>query len=171
MNIIYQITNSVNNKIYIGQTWYSLEQRFIAHKSSNNKVCRKLHNAFNKYGRENFAISEICQTDNQEDADSLEIFLIKSRDTIKNGYNLREGGSHGKHTEESKIKMKGYKNRLGHKVSEETKNKMSKPKTEEHKKNMSKAHRGKILTNEHRSKISKALIGNRNGLKNKKRIG
>jgi predicted GIY-YIG superfamily endonuclease len=36
---IYKITNSVNKKIYIGQTWKSIENRFAQHKNpSQGKI-------------------------------------------------------------------------------------------------------------------------------------
>lgn len=169
---IYKITNSINTKIYIGQTWDMLSTRFSAHLSPSSRGCSKLYRAFEKYGRENFKIEEICQVDNQEDANSLESFLIQSRDTIKNGYNLRSGGSHGKHSEESKIKMS--KSKKGIKPSKETLVKLSKARmgnqnargsirSQEFRDHVSAQmrgtsyHLGRKLTEEHKQKISVSM--------------
>ena len=164
---IYKITNLFNVKIYIGQTSNALEHRFNQHKHSAD--CRKLYNAFNKYGRENFKIEAICQTDNQEDADSLETFLIQSRDTIQNGYNLRTGGLSGhKPSDETRIKISqakmGNKYGLGHKLSDENRVKLrnanlGRKASEETKAKLSLAHKDKSLSKEHRNAIGKAHEG------------
>ena len=132
MNIIYKITNSINEKVYIGQTWRSLQRRFYEHKKPSQKLCIKLHNAFNKHGRDNFQIVKIASCKTQEMADLLEYHFIKKYNSIMNGYNIKTGGSIGRHSEESKKKMsiarKGkptpwMNNRI---VSEDTRKKQSK---------------------------------------------
>lgn len=80
---IYIITNIVNSKTYIGQTWETIAERFLAHKEINRKSCIKLHNAFNKYGRENFIIKLITIAHTQAIADYWEIFFIKQYNSIK----------------------------------------------------------------------------------------
>jgi group I intron endonuclease len=101
--IIYIITNTYNDKAYIGQTWNSLSKRFNEHKKGVHN--KKLINAMNKYGRENFSIKELDCAYNQKDADRLEILYILQYNSINNGYNIREGGSHGKHSNETKQKI------------------------------------------------------------------
>ena len=62
MGYIYKITNIINNKIYIGKTSYSVEDRFKQHiKDSVKDRCEKrpLYNAMNKYGVENFTVETI----------------------------------------------------------------------------------------------------------------
>jgi group I intron endonuclease len=100
---IYKITNNVNGKVYIGQTWKLIKYRFDAHKRS--KHCIKLYNAMEKHGRENFSIELITFCSTQETADYWEEYFIKKYDSINLGYNLREGGSHGKTSEETKRKL------------------------------------------------------------------
>ena len=48
---IYKITNNINNKIYIGCTINTIEQRFREHKSRCKTQTHKskLYNSFRKY--------------------------------------------------------------------------------------------------------------------------
>ncbi len=123
---IYVIRNCFNNKVYVGQTWETISERFRKH-NVGKSCCRKLRNAFNKYGYENFHVELIALGYNQEDADSLEEFFITNFNSIENGYNIKSGGSRGRQSEETKILI-GKANSialLGHKISEETKKKLS----------------------------------------------
>ena len=101
---IYKITNQINGKVYIGQTWVNIQRRFAAHKATRSH-CPKLLNAFNKYGRDNFIIELITVCGTQETADYWETYFIKKYDSIVVGYNLKEGGSHGRTHEETKRKL------------------------------------------------------------------
>lgn len=124
---IYYISNFLNEKVYVGQTWVGLNIRFNQHKSKSS--CLKLKNAMNKYGNDNFAITLLTTTDNQVTADYLEKFWINTFDSINKGYNIKEGGSHGRHSNETKLKIstskKGQVSRLGMKHSDDTKKKIS----------------------------------------------
>ena len=126
---IYVIRNSVNDKVYIGQTWNNVKSRFYKHKRLNNTDCPKLFNAMNKYGRENFYVEQILCIKNQKDADYFEDYFIKEFDTIKNGYNIKSGGSNGKHSEETILILKKYasmrKGKPGKKHTEISKQKIS----------------------------------------------
>ena len=119
---IYVIRNTVNDKVYVGQTWRSLKKRLERH--ACDKGCPKINRAINKYGKENFSIEPILSVQTQEDANFFEIYFIELFDSIKNGYNLKLGGDGGKHSEETKQKM--IKSRTGLKRSEEHKRKLSK---------------------------------------------
>lgn len=116
--IIYKIVNKINGKLYVGQTWDTLKHRFNNHKYGN-KQCIKLSRAIAKYGTQNFDIESILIAHTQEVLDYWEIYFIKNLDTIANGYNIREGGSRGKHSLESRRKMSEV--RKGIIFSEETK--------------------------------------------------
>lgn len=123
---IYKITNTINNKCYIGQS-ADLFKRIKRHvKTLTNGTNRNEHlqNAYNKYGTGNFTI-EIIEECTKECLDEREIFWIdyyKSYDP-QYGYNKTKGGTGGngyleiankKRKEEIKIKLsegkKGEKN-------------------------------------------------------------
>lgn len=90
---IYKITNVVNGKIYIGQTVQTLHQRWLRHCSKTGGSCSYLHRAILKYGKENFKIEVIMETE-QDFLNVTEQFYIhhyKSTDH-RIGYNLTEGG-------------------------------------------------------------------------------
>ena len=93
--LIYKITNDVNDKIYIGQTTKTLEDRILTHR--NSYVCNcdtYLYNAMHKYGWEKFHFEVIDESPTtQEELDQLEAYYIEKYDSIKNGYNMIGGGS------------------------------------------------------------------------------
>lgn len=97
MGIIYTYINKINNKRYIGQT-INPQQRKNAHKSdafnSNSPDYNSiLHQAFRKYGYENFTYEVLAQTDDIDALNLLEIFFIdKFNCRIPNGYNIEQGG-------------------------------------------------------------------------------
>ena len=71
---IYLITNRVNGKTYVGQTWMTLSARWKSHnKPSSKGKCPHLFNALLKYGKENFTIEEIDSVKTQKRANILEI--------------------------------------------------------------------------------------------------
>ena len=93
MAYIYQITNDVNGKIYIGKTEFSIERRFKEHckdRNRRNMENRPLYRAMNKYGIEHFHIELLEETDNPEER---EMYWIKEKNSYgKNGYNATLGG-------------------------------------------------------------------------------
>ena len=108
MAYIYQITNDINGKIYIGKTEFSIEKRFKEHctdafKDRNEK--RPLYAAMRKYGVEHFHIELIEETDNPEER---EVFWIENKRSFKNGYNATIGGD-GKHYIDYDLVISTYK--------------------------------------------------------------
>lgn len=94
MGYIYKITNTLNNKIYIGQTIKSVEKRFQQHKNNSNKPYFSqivLYKAFNKYGIENFKCEQIEEVINEQ-LDDREKYWIEYYDSYFNGYNSTLGG-------------------------------------------------------------------------------
>ena len=109
--IIYKATNTVNNKVYIGQTINTLEYRKNQHFRETKRPNRPntyFHNAINKYGESSFVFEEIDSANTQEELDCKERYWISfyhSNDRGK-GYNLDEGGrSGGKKSEETRKKI------------------------------------------------------------------
>lgn len=153
MGIIYCLT-SPSGKQYIGQTIRSIDIRFKEH--CRTKECILLYNALQKYKPENF-IKEILLICDDKYLDKYEITFIEKYNTIyPNGYNVRSGGSNGKHCEESKKRMRESK--LGDKNHN-----YGKPRTEETKKKISEKKSGenhhffnKKLSNQHKLKLSKS---------------
>lgn len=92
MAYIYQITNDINNKIYIGKTEFSIEKRFKEHCSDafrRRYEKRPLYSAMRKYGIEHFHIELLEETKTPEER---EIYWIKKKGSYKNGYNETFGG-------------------------------------------------------------------------------
>lgn len=105
MHEVYQITNLVNGKKYIGQCSFGYIKRWCNHKSASrlgieNKICR----AIRKYGEENFLV-ELIATVDKTTADRLEKYLIAAFETTVNGYNIKLGGEGSPLPEETKQKI------------------------------------------------------------------
>ena len=90
---IYKITNRVNNKVYIGQTHFTIEHRWKQHIKNFNIEHRQqpLYKAFAKYGIENFNIEKVEEVE-CEKLNEREIYWIAYYDSFKNGYNATLGG-------------------------------------------------------------------------------
>ena len=96
--LIYKITNTINNKCYIGQTIKSAEERWKEHKRSiniNHPNCinKTLYKAMRKYGIENFTF-EVLQDniETYEQLDKAEIYWINYYNSFVKGYNETFGG-------------------------------------------------------------------------------
>lgn len=98
--IIYKVTNIQNNKIYIGQTTRSLEERKYHHfyRADHELEITHTHfiNAIRKYGKDAFQWEQIDQADSQQELNNKEIYWIDYYDSINHGYNIQEGGNQSK---------------------------------------------------------------------------
>lgn len=105
MAIIYKSTNTANGKVYIGQTWKSLNNRKGYHHRSKDCMC--FSRAIQKYGKQSFKWEVLAKAETQRDLDRLEKHFIKKYNSTNPslGYNIKEGGSHGKHNLSTKIKI------------------------------------------------------------------
>ena len=108
LGCLYLITNLINDKIYVGQTWWGPKQRWYEHVYCSRHGRRgRLYSAMRKNGIESFTIGLLGVAQTQEELDSLEslwIVLLNSKDK-KCGYNIKDGGRGGKHSESTKRKV------------------------------------------------------------------
>ena len=91
---IYKISNSINDKIYIGKTLSTIEKRFAQHQKDALKPeenNRPLYRAMRKYGPENFFV-ELIETVPLENLSEREKYWINYYHSYENGYNATLGG-------------------------------------------------------------------------------
>jgi len=102
---VYKIVNTVNGKIYIGQTIRSLSERLTEH-CKKGSGCFALLGAIQKYGKDSFKIFLISRCDSVEEMNHREDYYIDIYDSlVPNGYNLKSGGNNKKLTEDVKNKI------------------------------------------------------------------
>lgn len=118
MNIytVYKITNLVNQKIYIGYTGKTPEDRLSRHiygAIKNPDSHYRLARAIRKYGPENFITEALYQShDKNHVANEMEDFFIQQYKSMDEsiGYNMAPGGQGGD------IKSKEQKQQLSEKM-------------------------------------------------------
>ena len=89
---IYKIVNSINDKIYIGQTINSLQKRWTAHKSDSKKEDYCLYRAMRKHGIENFNVALLIDNvSSKSELNYLESYYIAFFDSYRTGYNENYG--------------------------------------------------------------------------------
>lgn len=96
---VYKITNTANDRVYIGLTTCALSKRWNEHKSAANTGNNKpLYRAMRKHGIKNFHIEPIYETQDMIALREAELSLINDyKAHINNGgYNLTDHGfAHG----------------------------------------------------------------------------
>ncbi|MDS7057081.1 NUMOD3 domain-containing DNA-binding protein [Klebsiella pneumoniae] len=139
---IYKVENTINGKIYIGQTTMRLVDRKKVHiyDARHHKSNSPLHEELRKYGRENFSWKIIDEAKDRQELNAKEIYWISHYDSIVKGYNVTSGGYGMAKGEESWWFGKNH--------TEETKNKIGSANkgfshTDESKKKMSQSRKGK----------------------------
>lgn len=142
-NVIYMLIFP-NWKYYIGQTSQKLYERISRGHS------RILDNPRNRKDRavKKYKTFHVMVLDNCKDLDELNIkeqYWIELYDTFNNGYNSTTGGDSYKMSDEARKKIGEY-----------NKGKII---TEDHRRILSKTHKGKIISDETRKKIGKSNKG------------
>ena len=91
---IYIIKNTVNSKVYIGQTKVSVDQRWREHLRHAQYGDQLINRAMKKYGVDKFYVEtlEICNIDVLDEREMYYIDLYDSTDKSK-GYNVSIGGN------------------------------------------------------------------------------
>ena len=156
---LYEVTNLVNGKTYIGQhITDDLEDGYLG-------SGKALKSAIKKYGRDKFKKEILLFAQNEQALNILEMMAVTPEFCArKDNYNLKEGGSGGRPNPEIREKMR--KKKLG------TNNpNYGKPKTEEWKAKVRAANTGKVISRETRLKMSLAGLGRKHTKETKKRIG
>lgn len=105
---IYRITNTINNKMYIGQTiqknpkmrWYDHCAR------TRNGQNNHLYNSMRLHGVENFVWEVIDSANNLDELNLKEQHWLDEYRKITEVYNIREAGNNKTHSQKSKEKMK-----------------------------------------------------------------
>ena len=130
--IIYLITNTINKKVYVGQTMYTFNERYEGAGVGAERVKRTyeinsergnthLYNAMCKYGTENFTVEIIHIAQSKEELNYFEHFyeLYYNARNPKYGYNKKPcGGSHVKYHRDDEYYLKRIRNTYGKKTEE-----------------------------------------------------
>ena len=129
---VYIHKNKINDKVYVGQTSTPVNQRWQDGKGY--KGCTLFERAINKYGWDNFEHIIVADNLTKDASSKMEKELIALYDSRnpQNGYNISIGGDSG---------------HAGVPLSDETRRKISE------------AQRGKVVSQETRNKMSLALKG------------
>lgn len=157
---VYKITNTVNGKVYVGQTKTSLNKRFTSHKceSKKERYTNKFYEEMRELGTENFKIeslSEIKTKTRDELSNMLNILEKEYIKILKPAYNAAPGGVGNtgvQWTQERKEKFKSL-------MSGENNHNFGKPLSEETKEKLSKALKGRLISEESRKSRSQKMKG------------
>lgn len=118
---VYHLFNTANGKAYVGQTWDSLDERWRQHCRADGDML--VQRAIRKHGSESFDRTVLVTCGTQAELDAAEdAFMLELGTLHPGGYNLRRGGSHGRHSDESRRKMS--ESHRGMKLSESAKKKL-----------------------------------------------
>jgi group I intron endonuclease len=115
MYSVYQVTNLVNNKIYVGKTRRKVARRWHEHVyDAITDTKRYFYKAVRKYGESGFSVRTLEEAETNDAAAEIEKFWIRffSSSNPKFGYNGTEGGDGSagyRHTPEAIAKMREAK--------------------------------------------------------------
>ena len=162
MDYIYKITNTVNNKSYVGYTT-NPTARWEAHR--HNQGSKLVFQAIKKYGEDKFTFEVIAE----DTVDNEQKYINEHNTMAPNGYNLTEGGSlppnfRGKTYKQ--IYGAGWREQII-KRQQSNKFKHSMPHTEETKRKISEANQGKrnpMYGKTHKASTLKLISESKKGL-------
>jgi group I intron endonuclease len=151
--IIYKATNKVNGKTYVGQTSRTLEIRMNDHKYGAFTKYKDrgiyFYHAIRKYGWDTFEWEIIDTAESLKELNEKEIQWISYYGSYLNGYNMDIGGGNRigfTHTDIAKQRMSDERKKSIYRpIGEHLENirkASSKPKSDEHKRNIGKAQAG-----------------------------
>ena len=92
-NIIYKVTNTITQEVYIGATTKSIEERKTDHlQKANKKVGSYFQEAIGTYGPDAFKFEQIDTASSNDELASKEIMYISEYSALGNIYNCDKGG-------------------------------------------------------------------------------
>lgn len=148
--LIYKVTNTINNKIYIGQTVRTLKERKQEHLLSAKQGYKfKFYNAIRKYGEDVFTWEVIQYCSTVQELNEAEAYWVAYYDSYNNGYNMTPGGEFN-----PMLDKEIQRKHLAKVQSEEFRRKVSNT--------MKKYVSEHGFSEEHRQKISESMKGNTN---------
>ena len=105
---LYQITNTINRKSYIGITKMTIQERWNIHLSNSRNPKYPLHSAIAKYGSEHFTVTLVEESEDRKYISELEEPTIQRLSThiTSCGYNVAKGGYGGDMGPEANAKRK-----------------------------------------------------------------
>lgn len=92
---IYVLRNTVNGKIYVGQSVNILNRWYSHRKSANAGKKSHLYDSMRKYGLSAFSI-QIMEECTPEQLDEREAYWMDFFDAINTGYNMMPAGQNGR---------------------------------------------------------------------------
>ena len=161
MHYAYKITNTLDGKVYIGQSNKELE-RWRQHKylARQESPLQYVHRAIKKHGVNNFTYEVIATCRTQEDIDYVEELIISQYDSrnVERGYNVAPGGNHawnaGLPAQEQPMYGRHHSDESKRKMSEAQLGVPKSPHSEKTKQKMSVSRRGKPKSKEWKQKHS-----------------
>lgn len=92
-SVVYLVKNKVTGKMYVGQTTYSLKERWRHHRKGKSEYGGLLCDAIQDLGEDAFSIEELESTQDTSQLDALETWYIAKYNTLTpHGYNQTPGG-------------------------------------------------------------------------------
>ena len=173
---LYKIVNTLNGKVYIGQT-VNTGRRWSDHKwLSKHKQEQYIHRAMNKYGIEKFEYVIIAVCRSSEDANDIEKTLIEQYRSRNQefGYNIAPGGetpwNKGLSPEQQPMYGKHHSEESRKKISEGNIGKKMSPHTDEWKQKCTEWLTGRPVSEETGEKLSNSNKGLKRSEQTRKRI-
>lgn len=162
---IYETTNTVNGKKYIGKRIYDKRGQWKSYLGSGSA----LRKAIKKYGKYNFKRTIICECETEEELNKAEIYYIKYFNAVENRqyYNFAAGGEGASSVIKSPETLEKMSKAISNSFTEERRKQYSKRMKQNNPNRDGHYTKGKHPTAEQIEKRRKKMIG-RPGLSGEK---